>query len=71
MTGFSHNRHHSVQPDMARDHEKLIELEKIKQQEIEHMMMNKQMTFDDIEKLNYRQINEVSNKFGEDEFDPV
>jgi hypothetical protein len=32
--------------------------------------MKKAMTFEDIEKLNYKQINMVSNKYGEDEFNP-
>jgi hypothetical protein len=32
--------------------------------------MKKHMTFEDIEKLNYQQINMVSNKYGEDEFNP-
>lgn len=33
-------------------------------------MLKKAMTFGDIEKLNYQQINMVSNKYGEDEFNP-
>ena len=32
------------------------------------MMLKNAFTFDDIEKLNYQQINMVSNKYGEDEF---
>ncbi len=35
------------------------------------MIVNKPMTFDDIEKLNYKQFNQVSNKYGEDEFNPA
>ena len=38
--------------------------------EIESLIVNKQMTFEDIEKLNYQQINMVSSKFGEEEFNP-
>ena len=34
------------------------------------MMLKNAFTFDDIEKLNYQQINMVSNKYGEDEFNP-
>ena len=34
------------------------------------MMLKNTFTFDDIEKLNYQQINMVSNKYGEDEFNP-
>ena len=49
----------------------MAELNRLKKVEVENMIMNKKMTFDDIEKLNYRQINEVSTKFGEDEFDPT
>ena len=37
---------------------------------VENIMINKAMTFEDIEKLNYQQINMVSNKYGEDEFNP-
>jgi hypothetical protein len=37
---------------------------------VENMMLKNAFTFDDIEKLNYQQINMVSNKYGEDEFNP-
>lgn len=33
-------------------------------------MTKKAMTFEDIEKLNYQQINLVSKQYGEDEFNP-
>ena len=33
-------------------------------------MLKNAFTFEDIEKLNYKQINMVSNKYGEDEFNP-
>ena len=34
------------------------------------MIHKNAFTFEDIEKLNYQQINMVSNKYGEDEFNP-
>ena len=40
------------------------------QEEIENLITNKAVTFGDIEKLSYLQINQVSNKYGEDEFNP-
>ena len=36
------------------------------EKEVENMIINKKMTFEDIEKLNYHQINLVSKKYGDD-----
>lgn len=38
--------------------------------ELEEIVLKPGMTFDDLEKLDYSDINVISNKYGEEGFDP-
>ena len=67
---MTNNELEKQQNRLQKEQQAILELKRKEEAEIENIMMKKAMTFEDIEKLNYKQINMVSNKYGEDEFNP-
>lgn len=49
---------------------RIEELRAKEEREIENMIVNKQVTHEDIDRLNYEQINKICDKLGETQFNP-